>query len=110
MQEQPQGGLGALLAASGAGRARESEHEELPAPAHLDEVASHECLGRRVVGLQRRELEGGGALEARAGEDGVEPLGQGLHLRQLGHGPTLTVGPMADPQAGRYRTDQHIRQ
>ena len=101
MQEQPQGGLSAP----------ELEDQELPAPTHLDEVAPHERLGRRVVGLQRRELEGGGALEARAGEDGVEPLGQGLHLRQLGHGPTLlTGGPMADPQAGRYRTYRHIEQ
>ena len=36
--------------------------------------------------LQRREPERLDALEHRAGEHGVEPLGQRLHLGQLGHG------------------------
>ena len=75
---------------SGAGRRGKLEDEELPATGNFAEPMANDRLRRGVVRLQRRELERRCALKACGGEEGVEPLGQGLHLRQLGHAPTLS--------------------
>jgi hypothetical protein len=72
----------------------ELEDQVLAAMADRRERMAHEHLGRGVIGLQRGELEGGGAFEGSGGQDAVESLGQGLHLRRLGHGPTLPERPL----------------
>jgi hypothetical protein len=50
----------------------------------LETVAS-EVVGCGGVGLERREAEKIGSAEGRAGQERIETLGQGLHLRQFGH-------------------------
>ena len=89
----------------------ELEDQVLAAPVDVLERVTDERLRAGHDGLQRRERERVEAGEALAGERGVEPLGQRLHLRELGHvtilpAPLGTSGRAAETDLGSLQRSQ----
>jgi hypothetical protein len=75
----------------------EAEHDVFAEARDAGHGRAAKLVGPRRVGLQGGELQRVGALERRAGDDLVEPLGERADLRQLGH-----VGqPVRDRAASR---------
>ncbi len=67
-------------------RAGELEDQELAPPTHTLERRADERLRSGCHGFQRGELEHRGTRERRAGDGGVESLGERLDLGKLRHG------------------------
>ena len=69
----------------------ELEHEVFPAPADPVERSADELGCSRRHGLQRGELQHVGRTETGAADGVREPLGERLHLRELGHDQTSSA-------------------
>ena len=102
VDEQPQDGSAPAPA--------NSKTRNLPRRPTSTSVAADECLGRGVVGLQTPRT-GGRSRPRRPRRRGRRRAVRPRPAPQAAQARAHPTGrPMADPEAGRYRTYQHIQQ
>ena len=73
------------------------EVEPLAVPVHAGDLEALQRAGRRVVRLQHADRGHLDRSDDRPDGPLAQEVGQGLHLGQLRHGPTLRAGPTVGP-------------